>query len=185
MTRRQVGLGKIPSTYDDRMSYNLIILAPSAGGKSTLMRYLREHTDLHVAETDEEVVKANNGEWPSDDTYKNEVLIPQTINEIITRDQVIYLMKDMPIELLRKAKQNGFKIVVLKLTIDQLLSRNKKRMAEEGYDDATEWFDGQLQELDMFDKEGLVDQHIDGGLSTEEISQEVMKLKDIWFSKDE
>ncbi len=41
------------------MSYKIMILAPSAGGKSTLTRYLREHTDLHVAETDEEVVKAN------------------------------------------------------------------------------------------------------------------------------
>lgn len=167
------------------MRYKLIILAPSAGGKSTLMRYLREHTDLHVAETDEEVVKANNGEWPSDHTYKDEVLIPQTINEIITRDQVIYLMKDMPIELLRKAKQNGFKVVILKLTKEQLLSRNKKRMAEEGYDDAAEWFDGQLKELDTFDKEELVDQHIDGDLSTEEIAQEVVKLKDSWFSINE
>jgi len=39
-----------------------MILAPSAGGKSKLMRYLREHSDLQVAETDEEVTKANNGE---------------------------------------------------------------------------------------------------------------------------
>jgi|GEM_PF-453904 guanylate kinase len=167
------------------MSYKLIILAPSAGGKSTLMRYLREHTDFHVAETDEEVVRANNGEWPSDDQYKNEVLIPQTINEIISRDQVIYLMKDMPIEQLRKAKQNGFKVVILKLSKEQLLSRNKKRMVEEGYDDAAKWFDSQLQELDMFDKEDLVDQHIDGDLSTEEIAQKVMNLKDSWFSTNE
>ncbi len=167
------------------MSYKLIILAPSAGGKSTLMRYLRQHTDLHVVETDEEVVRANSGEWPSDDAYKNEVLIPLTINEIISRDQVIYLMKDMPIELLRKAIKSGFKVIVLKLSKEQLLNRNKKRMTEEGYDDAAEWFDGQLQELDLFDKEGLVDRRIDGDLSTEEIAQEVTKLKDRWFSANE
>lgn len=163
------------------MSYKLLILAPSAGGKSTLMRYLREHTKLEIAETDEEVVKANNGEWPSDVTYMKEVLIPRTINEIISRDKVIYLMKDMPIELLRKAKQKGFKVIVLQLTLEQLVKRNQKRMAEEGYADAAEWFEGQLQELDMFDKEGLVNQHVDGDLTTEEIAQEVIKLKDSWF----
>ena len=46
------------------MSYKIIILAPSCGGKSSLMRYLREHTDLHIVETDEEVMKANNDVWP-------------------------------------------------------------------------------------------------------------------------
>ena len=59
------------------MNYKLIILAPSCGGKSSLMRYLREHTGLHIAETDEEVMKANDGVWP-DDELKNKVLVPKT-----------------------------------------------------------------------------------------------------------
>ena len=42
------------------MNYKIIVLAPSCGAKSSLMRYLREHTDLQIAETDEEVMKANN-----------------------------------------------------------------------------------------------------------------------------
>lgn len=60
--------------YDRNMNYKIIILAPSAGRKSTLMQHLREHSKLKVAETDEEVTKANNGVWP-DDEYKNNVLI--------------------------------------------------------------------------------------------------------------
>ena len=158
------------------MSYKIMILAPSAGGKSTLMRYLREHTDLHVAETDEEVVKANNNEWPKDDDYKNNVLIPKTTNEIISRDEVIYLMKDIPEPLLRKARSNGFKVIVLKLTLDQLLERNQKRMKEEGYDDATQWFKGQLDELDRLSKDELVDDYIDGNFPTEQIADKVVKL---------
>jgi guanylate kinase len=39
--------------YSENMP-KIIILAPSAGGKSTLMRYLREHTKLNVREMDEE-----------------------------------------------------------------------------------------------------------------------------------
>ena len=153
-----------------------MVLAPSAGGKSTLMRYLREHTDLHIAETDEEVVKANNNEWPSDDEYKDSVLIPQTTSEIISRAEVVYFMKDVPVDLLKKARQNGFKVVVLKLTINQLKDRNTKRMKEEGYDDASQWLQGQLDELDRLNHQGLVDVIIDGNLPTPRIADEILGL---------
>lgn len=153
-----------------------MVLAPSAGGKSTLTRYLREHTDLHIAETDEEVVKANNNEWPSDDEYKDNVLIPQTASEVISRAEVVYFMKDIPVELLKKARRNGFKIIVLKLTLRQLNSRNTKRMKEEGYDDASRWFQGQLDELDRLNHQDLVDVIIDGNLSTPKIADEILGL---------
>lgn len=152
-----------------------MILAPSAGGKSTLMRYLREHSDLEVAETDEEVVKANNGVWPEDD-YKNNVLIPRTTNDIISRDSVVYLMKDIPQNLLQEARDNGFKIIVLKLTLEQLNQRNAKRMKEENYDDASQWFKGQLNYLDSLDKAKLIDGYIDGNLPTAQIAEKVLSL---------
>ncbi len=109
------------------MNYKLIILAPSCGGKSSLMRYLREHTDLHIAETDEEVMKANNDVWP-DDELKNKVLVPKTTNEIITRENVIYFASYIPTELLQKAKKKGFKIIVLETPLEVLNKRNTNRM---------------------------------------------------------
>jgi len=156
-----------------------MILAPSAGGKSTLMRYLRKHTDLNVAETDEEIMRANNGQWPEDD-YKNTVLIPQTTNEIITRDNVIYLMKDIPKELLLKARANGFRVIVLRLTLEQLNERNTKRMKEEGYDSAERWFQGQLDYLNDLDKDSLIDESIDGNMPTHEIADNVINLAAIY-----
>lgn len=161
--------------YDRNVSYKIMILAPSAGGKSTLMRYLREHSDLQVAETDEEVTKANNGEWPKDE-YKNTVLIPKTTKDIISRDKVVFLMKDIPTELLHKARAYGFTIVVLRLTLEQLNERNAKRIKEEGYDDATQWFKGQLDYLDSLDNGHLIDVYIDGNLPTEQIANEIMAL---------
>ncbi len=94
------------------MAYKLLILAPSAGGKSTLLRYLREHTDLNIAETDEEVMKANMGEWP-DDKLKNEILVPQTTKEIISRPAVVYFASYIPEELIKSARSNGFRIILL------------------------------------------------------------------------
>ncbi len=81
------------------MTYKIIVLAPSCGGKSSLMRYLREHTDLQIAETDEEVMKANNDVWPDND-FKNQVLVPQTTKEIISRKNVIYFASYIPNDLL-------------------------------------------------------------------------------------
>jgi len=152
-----------------------MILAPSAGGKSTLMRYLREHSDLHVAETDEEVIKANDGQWPSDD-YKDKVLLPKTTGEIISQNNVVYLVKDIPKGLLQKARANGFKIIVLKLTLEQLSERDSKRIKEESYVSAARWFKGQLDYLDSLDNENLIDGYIDGNLPTAQIANEVVDL---------
>lgn len=123
------------------------------------MRYLREHSTLHAAETDEEILKANNGIWPTDD-YKNKVLIPQTTNKIISQTNIVYLAKDMPDDLLRKARDNGFKVIALRLTLQQLDERNTRRINEEGYDDASQWFRGQLEHLENLSKASLVDEYI-------------------------
>ncbi len=156
------------------MGYKLLVLAPSAGGKSTLTRYLREHSDLNIAETDEEVVKANNGVWPP--SGKDKELVRQTAIEVLSRDNIVYMMKDMPRDLLLLARKQGFKVVVLDLTHAQLLEHNKKRMAEEGYDDASEWFAGQLKELNSHVADNLVDEHINGNLPTAEIAATIVQL---------
>ena len=130
---------------------------------------------MHVVETDEEVMRANNGEWP-DDEYKNNVLIPKTTKDVIVLKNVVYLMKDIPEELLRKAKANGFKAYILKLTIDQLNQRNAKRIKEEGYDNANQWFECQLEYLDKLGQSNLIDGYIDGNLPTAEIANEIIAI---------
>lgn len=157
------------------MNYKLIILAPSCGGKSSLMRYLREHTDLHIAETDEEVMKANNDVWPNDE-LKNKVLVPKTTNEIITREHVIYFASYIPAELLQKAKDKGFKIIVLETPLSVLRERNEKRMKEEGYDDVSQWFEGQLDNYEDLVKDHIVDKTINGNQAVEKVVAEIKNL---------
>lgn len=158
------------------LKYKIIIQAPSVGGKSTLMRYLREHTDLEIAEMDEKIIRANNNQWPTDGKYKDQVLVPKITREIMKMDKVIYLASYVPTEQLREARNHGFTSVLLKLNINQLTARNAKRVEEEGYKDATPWRDIQLETYDKLAKEGLIDKTIDGNQPTSKIAEEVIKL---------
>ena len=154
------------------MNYRIIVLAPSCGGKSSLMRYLREHTDLHIAETDEEVMKANNNVWPNND-LKNKVLVPQTTNEIISRESVIYFASYIPDDLLIKAKQKGFKIVILEVPLNILSERNEKRMADEKYDDVSPWFNGQLDNFKELKSKGIANYSINGNQGIEKVADDL------------
>ena len=151
----------------------IIVLAPSAGGKSTLMRYLRHHTKLNVAEMDEEIVKANNNKWPSDDDYKNQVLVPKITKEIIEKDEVTYFTSYIPIHLVQKAKDNGFRIILLNLSLEQLIARNTERMKSEGYDDASRWFEIQLKGYKELQDAGLIDEVFDADIPTNKIADHI------------
>lgn len=154
--------------------YRLLILAPSAGGKSALMRYLRASTDLQIAETDEEVLKANDGVWP-DDVLKDEVLIPQTTMEIINRASVVYFASYIPDDLIKEARSKGFKLITLDVSLEVLRQRNEARMREEGYDDVSQWQGAQLDNFAKLKRQGLIDEVIDGNNSIEEVAREVMR----------
>ena len=160
------------------MSYKLLILVPSAGGKSTLMRDLRAHTTLHIAETDEEVMKANNNVWPNDG-LKNNVLVPQTTKEIIARNSVIYFASYIPVELIKEARANGFRVIVLEVNMKTLLKRNKQRMSTENYQDATPWFRMQLENYEQLKNAGLIDGVIDGIQPVEVLTRQIAALAEI------
>lgn len=158
------------------MDYKLIILVPSAGGKSTLMRYLREHTDFDIAEMDEEVMKANNNTWPSDNKYKDKVLVPRVVKNIINKKQIIYLASYIPTNLLKQAKKAGFKIILLDIGKEELQKRNKKRMQKEKYEDASQWFSMQLDDYKKLQAEGIVDTVLDGAETLSEIAKKIINI---------
>ena len=138
----------------DKAMYKLIIIGASAGGKSTLMRYLRQHTDLVVVEMDEEIVKLNDNKWPTDDRYRNTVLVPKITKKIIGMDKVIYISSYVPDGLAEEAKHNGFIIVLLDVGFEQLKERNDKRMAGKGYESVAIYFDMQLDGFKRLKQKG-------------------------------
>lgn len=155
----------------------LIILAPSTGGKSTLMRYLREHSpELPIYEIDEEIMKENGNEWPKDNKHKDKALIPRISKRIIELDEAIFFASYVPDELLREAKTKGFKIIVLDLSLDELKRRNKQRMEEEAYDDSSSWLELQRNTNLRLIEDGIAELVIDGHKSIEGIAEEICLL---------
>jgi hypothetical protein len=153
----------------------ILVLAPSVGGKSTLMRYLRNTTKFKIAEIDEELLASNNNVWPDGDLIHSK-LIPEITRRMARSHYDIFFSKDTPAELVSEVKTTGVKIVALNLTISQLLARNAKRMSEEGYDDASPWLEGQLNQLKQLEDSSLVDASIDGNLATEEIASQIISM---------
>ena len=157
------------------MSYKIIVLAPSAGGKSTLMRYLRDCSNLEIAETDEEVMKANGNVWP-DDELKNMELIPRTTKQLLERESIVYFASYIPEELIKTARSKGFLIILLDLMPETLKERNKKRMRTENYADVTPWLMMQLNDFARLYQNRLIDVVIDGNQPVEVLAKEIVRL---------
>jgi adenylate kinase family enzyme len=156
--------------------YKLIVIGASTSGKSTLMRYLRRHTDLVVTEMDEEIVKLNKGKWPTDDDYRNTVLVPKITEKIIGMDEVVYISSYVPDELAEDAKRKGFTIASLEVSLEQLKARNAKRMREEKYRSVAAYFDMQLNGFKRLKDKGLIEKTIDGHKTTKEIADEISAI---------
>jgi adenylate kinase family enzyme len=158
------------------MSSKIIILGSSAAGKSTLMRYLRKHTDLNVVEMDEEITKDSGNKWPSDNRYKDQVLVPKIVENVLKEDGVVYIASYIPTRLIKKARKSGFKIALLQLGQKGFVERNVRRIKSEGYADASPWFQKQLENYQRLIKSGLIDEVIDAQQPVSEIANIVLQL---------
>lgn len=150
----------------------LLVIGPQLSGKTTLARYLREHTDLNISEVDEEILAANDGTWPSDNAHKDKVLIPAIYQRMAQLDNIVFFANYFaPLSQVETFRAAGFTVVLLELPYEEMLRRNKHRMEQEGYEDATQWLMGQLENHNEIRKAGLVDRVIDATLPTSEVAQ--------------
>ena len=156
----------------------LIIIGTSLSGKTTLVRSLRLHNDLRIAEMDEELVIRNGGQYPKDYKYKHNILAPEVIADILNRGGVIFFTNTdyFSLDTLRDARGKGFKVVQLSLDLEHLNQRNRKRIEKENYEDASQWFEGMLRYQTEVQKAGLVDATIDANLPTAEIIEKLLTI---------
>lgn len=156
-----------------------IIIGASLSGKTTLVRHLRVATDWPISEIDEELTRRNGGTYPLDYKYKHEVLAPQVVQDIMSRESIVfftntdYFLEDD----LRLARDKGFKIVQLSLNIEKLKKRNEMRVKKEGYDDLSKWLPGMLQYQNIIRQHGLVDFIIDADRHFEKIIEEIIEFE--------
>lgn len=154
----------------------VIIIGSPATGKTTLVRYLRKHSDLPLLELDEEIIRLNKGVWPKDDNYKLKVLHPRIFEDINKRDNVVFVASYYASDYLAKAKQKGFKVILLEVALETLKERNIKRMEEEKYEDAARWFEQSIAYQDEIKKKGLVGKVIDVSQPIEKIAEEILSF---------
>ena len=91
-------------------------------------------------------------------------------------DEVVYLSSYVPDDLAKEAKQRGFTIVLLDVSLEQLKERDAKRVAEERYESVAIYFEMQMAGFEKLKNKDLVDKIIDGHKSTEEIAEDIVHL---------
>ena len=159
-----------------QQQYKVIIIGTSLTGKTMLIRYLREKSNLQIQEIDEELTKLNGGSFPKDDNYKNTVLVPQVKAKVLLNENILFFTNAhyfTPEDLLT-VRQKGFKIVQLFLNKEELEKRNKQRVQNEGYEDHSRWFDSMLKYQKEIKDKGLIDKVIETNKPVEEVAQELM-----------
>lgn len=154
----------------------IIVIGTSLSGKTTIVRYLRSATKLNISEIDEELTNLNGGQYPTDIYNKNDVLVPKIIEKILSLDNIIFFTNTdyFTVEVLKKAKNKGFKIFQLKLDFYELNKRNVIRIKDEGYEDLSRWFNDMLEYQQTVKDAGLVDKVIDANKSIKEIVKELL-----------
>ncbi len=57
-----------------------------------------------------------------------------------------------------------------------MIERNKKRMAEENYDDVSPWFSGQLDNFKELKSKGITNYSINGNQDIEKVADDLKKF---------
>jgi guanylate kinase len=154
-----------------------IVIGASLSGKTTIIKYLRTNTELLVSEIDEELTVLNNGEFPKDPQYKNEVLFPKVLEKILNSKNIVFFTNTwyFTIKDLQEARAKGFKIIQLSLSLDTLLRRNRERVTE-GYDNMEKYLKGMIEYQEMIKTRGMVDYVINGDQSVERIFSKLISV---------
>jgi len=141
-----------------------IIFATSLSGKTITLRQLQKVVHVQVSEIDEELKKIHGGVFPTDLTYKHQVLAPQIIAKVLQQKEILFFCNTDYFldEDIVKAKDSGFAIIQLIVPLEELKKRNAYRMEHEGYDDMSQWLEGMITYQQHIFEKRFVDKTIDG-----------------------
>lgn len=160
------------------MNKKAIIIGASTTGKTTIIKYLKESTNLPIGESDDVLTAMNGGKYPHDSEYKMNILGPQMVEYVLNQDSIIFFTNThyFKSEDLEIARKNGFKVVQLILDRQQMEMRNRHRTDKEGYDDLSKHFEVMIAyQQDIFAK-GLVDKIILADQPIEKVAKELMSV---------
>lgn len=149
----------------------VIITGPPFCGKSTLVNLLREgYPHLVIKELDEMLIETNGGNWPVDEPYRNEFLVPKVIESILlSNENFLFFTSYISPEDVLKAKEKGFRLIQLVCPRDVLIRRNAKKDEGRQYEmDRNLEYQSEIKNLKLVDKE------IDCNKNLDEVLKELM-----------
>ncbi len=158
------------------MATKVIVIGASTVGKSTLLKFLKESTDLLIDESDDALIALNGGGYPKDSDYKMNVLAPQMVADVLGRDDIVFFSNTdyFTSDDLKKARAGGFRVIQLVVDKEEMIKRNQYRKEFEGYDDLSTYFEGMMAYQREIYEKGLVDAVIDTNRSVEDIAEEFL-----------
>jgi hypothetical protein len=151
----------------------LFVLGAPCAGKSTVAELLGRR-DIHVIDTDDEIVRLNGSVWPDIET-KNERFVPIVLETAAALREVVLFNSYMPLDHTRRLRAGGFAVALLQVSEDELLRRDRRRLAREGWTNV-EWFDWHQSVITEHCAAGLIDHLIDGERDPAAIAQELIAL---------
>ncbi len=134
---------------------------------------------MPIIEEDEAFTRLNGGTYPTDIDFKENILRPRLEKEIRNTENIIFITSYCNPLLLKELKSKGYKITQLVCDREKLLERNKKRMEENGYDDARQWLDENLVFHQEVQGQGLVAKTIDTDRPIEMVAEELTDFLEI------
>lgn len=103
-----------------------MLLGITGSGKSTISESIAKSLGLEIFEVDREVIRFNNGFWPKDAAVISKY-VEITNEEVVKRDNVLYIASWLNKKWVKQFYSNGFKIIELHADIEELLRRKIKR----------------------------------------------------------
>jgi hypothetical protein len=148
-----------------------IITGPPFCGKSTLVGLLRtSYPHIVVKELDEMLIGLNGGKWPSDEPYRNGILVPRVIENVLSKDDdFLFFTTYINPESIQYAKDKGFSLIQLLCSREILVRRNIKNDESRQHE-----MDKNLEYQLVIKNQKLVDKEIDCSKSPEEIIKVLM-----------
>lgn len=159
----------------------LFIVGVPCSGKSTVMVCLRDRFGLNALDMDDELLRFNNGTWPSSFQKKNEVLLPKVLNEVLKMEQVVLFNSYLFVSHAGQLRDGGFRILLLEVPEEEKRRRDAIRFANEGWSNI-EWFDWHQSVIGKLVANGFVDQVISGNQDVRSVAEAIMHYGETAFS---
>ena len=156
------------------MGKRILVVGAACAGKTTLCRHLRTACGVVAIDTNDEILRLNNGAWPSIDR-KNQVLLPMVLDAVMTMEDVVLFNSYMPALQMSQLRRAGFRTVLLDVSEAELRRRHRARFAEEGWTNVQwlEWNQNHINELRNADQ---FDDVICGEQDVASVASEILRL---------